>query len=103
MYKPQINLRPCYKDAENPAQFSTEESPDGQAEDSLKKTEVEKCVDTPLPLENQDADSKPSEVYMESQIEDKPEESEMLSQPCTQTEEMEMDNSQVQSEGNPYT
>ncbi|XP_072362735.1 ADP-ribose glycohydrolase MACROD2 isoform X1 [Scyliorhinus torazame] len=80
-------------------EVSTEESPDGQAEDSLKKTEVEKCVDTPLPLENQDADSKPSEVYMESQIEDKPEESEMLSQPCTQTEEMEMDNSQVQSEG----
>ncbi|XP_078412597.1 ADP-ribose glycohydrolase MACROD2 [Cetorhinus maximus] len=80
-------------------EVSTEESPDGQAENSPKKTEIEKCVDSTLPLGNQDDDSKPSDTYMDSQIEDKPEDSDMLSQPSTQTEEMEMDNSQVQSEG----
>ncbi|XP_067900412.1 ADP-ribose glycohydrolase MACROD2 isoform X2 [Heterodontus francisci] len=80
-------------------EVSTEESPDGQAENSPKMTEDEKCVDSPLPLVSQDDDSKPNEVYMDSQIKDKPEDSEMLSQPCTQTEGMEMGNSQEQSEG----
>ncbi|XP_067845568.1 ADP-ribose glycohydrolase MACROD1-like isoform X2 [Heptranchias perlo] len=80
-------------------EVSTEENPDGEAESSPKKTDDEKYVDSPLPLESHDDDSKPSDVYMDSQIEDKPEDSKMLSQPGTQTEEMEMGNSQDQLEG----
>ncbi|XP_043552577.1 ADP-ribose glycohydrolase MACROD1-like isoform X2 [Chiloscyllium plagiosum] len=80
-------------------EVSTEETPDGQAENSLKKKEDEKCTGSPLPLESQDDDSKPSDVYMDSQIEDQSEDNEMPTQPCSQTEGVEMDNSQAQSEG----
>uniref|UniRef100_UPI00398F222E ADP-ribose glycohydrolase MACROD2 isoform X4 n=1 Tax=Pristiophorus japonicus TaxID=55135 RepID=UPI00398F222E len=80
-------------------EVSTEGSPDGEAENSPQKTEDEKCADSPTPLVSHDDDSKPSDVYMDSQIEDIPEDSKILSQPCTQLEEMEMGNSQDQSEG----
>ncbi|GCC28917.1 hypothetical protein chiPu_0007351 [Chiloscyllium punctatum] len=78
-------------------EVSTEESPDGQAENSLKKKEDEKCTGSPsVPLESQDDDSKPSDVYMDSQVEDQSEDNEMPTQPCSQTE---VGNSQAQSEG----
>ncbi|XP_069787925.1 ADP-ribose glycohydrolase MACROD2 isoform X2 [Narcine bancroftii] len=76
---------------------STEESADIEAKNS-PKTEDEKC-DTPLPLLSRDDDSEPHDVYMDSQIEDKQEDHEILRQPCTQTEEMEMGSSQEQLEG----
>ncbi|XP_048391586.1 ADP-ribose glycohydrolase MACROD1-like [Stegostoma tigrinum] len=81
-------------------EVSSEEGPEGQAESSPIKKEDEKSADSPsLPLGSQDDDSKPSDVYMDSQIEDKHEDSEMPNQLCSQTEGMETGSSQDQSEG----
>ncbi|XP_062912205.1 ADP-ribose glycohydrolase MACROD2 isoform X2 [Mobula hypostoma] len=77
---------------------SMEESGDGIANNSPKKTEDEKH-DSPKPLVSHDDDLKQHDTYMDSQIEDKQEDTVMLSQPCTQIEEMEMGSSQEQSEG----
>ncbi|XP_059842183.1 ADP-ribose glycohydrolase MACROD2-like isoform X2 [Hypanus sabinus] len=77
---------------------SVEESGDGIANNSPKKTEDEKH-DSPVPLVSHDDDLKLHDMCMDSQIEDKQEDTVMLSQPCTQIEEMEMGSSQQQSEG----
>ncbi|XP_055494815.1 ADP-ribose glycohydrolase MACROD2 [Leucoraja erinacea] len=51
------------------------------------------------PLVSHDDESKLQDVYMDSQLEDKQQEDNvMLSQPCTQIEEIEMGNSQEQTE-----
>ncbi|XP_032882176.1 ADP-ribose glycohydrolase MACROD2 [Amblyraja radiata] len=75
---------------------STDGSTDAEVKNSPKKTDEKS--DSPSPLVSHDDESKLQDVYMDSQLEDKQEDNVMLSQPCTQIEEIEMGNSQEQTE-----